>query len=299
MSALKVIVKYEYLADIRSKNFWIQTTVFPIIIMLLSALVVYLNISPQHSVHNTSHSANVAPLILSPSDLGMTVGSLLFFFLLLFGTMIFSRVKREKTNRLSEIFASSVSGKDMMLGKILSVALLGITQIIVWFAVALLVLAFTENISVLRMICLPHQDINSIIPVLSCIAFLVGGYIFYASLFAVCGALTGPDGENHSYLNALTTILLVSYYIGQSAANDPNSLLSQVCSFVPFTSTIVSSVMATSGDTSLWLTLARLVVLFATSTVSLSLAGKVYKATIMMKGKKISPSDIITFLKIK
>ena len=131
------------------------------------------------------------------------------------------------------------------------------------------------------------------------IIFFVGGYIFYGSLYAAVGALTDKNNENQEYMTIITFILLASFYIGIYAVDNPTSSLTQWCSYIPMTSPTIAAVGAISGDMPIWQTLLSVIILYATAILSLSFAGKIYTSALLLKGKKLTPKDILIFLKSK
>ncbi len=300
MSALKTILKYEYIDSLKGKTFWIQTILFPILIIAFTFIMVY-HLSDGSEQSQVMYSEPYSTTVLDGKSLGIAIASALDLFLLIYGALIFNRVKKEKTSRLAEILASSVSGRDLMLGKIISSGLLGLTQIFVWFlitTVALLIIDHNQAVTLLNSeyVSLSFNDLLSILWI---IPFFIAGYCFYAALYAICGAISGSDNENHGYLNFLTVIILISYNVCQGITSEPNSLLANVCSFIPFSSPMIAPIFAIQGSASTWLTIIRLLVLSGFGIINIKFAGKIYMATLMMKGKKLSPSDLIKLYKMQ
>lgn len=300
MSALRTILKYEYIDSLKGKTFWIQTILFPILIIAFSFIMVY-HLSDGSEQSQVMYNEPYSSPVLDGKSLGIAIASALDLFLLIYGALIFNRVKKEKTSRLAEILASSVSGRDLMLGKIISSGLLGLTQIFVWFlitTVSLLIIDHNQTVSLLNSDFV-SLSINDLLSILWIIPFFIDGYCFYAALYAICGAISGSDNENHGYLNFLTVIILISYNVCQGITSEPHSLLANVCSFIPFSSPMIAPIFAIHGTASTWLTITRLLVLSGFGIINIKFAGKIYMATLMMKGKKLSPSDLIKLYKMQ
>lgn len=300
MSALRTILKYEYIDSLKGKTFWIQTILFPILIIAFSFIMVY-HLSDGSEQSQVMYNEPYSSPVLDGKSLGIAIASALDLFLLIYGALIFNRVKKEKTSRLAEILASSVSGRDLMLGKIISSGLLGLTQIFVWFlitTVSLLIIDHNQTVSLLNSDFV-SLSINDLLSILWIIPFFIAGYCFYAALYAICGAISGSDNENHGYLNFLTVIILISYNVCQGITSEPHSLLANVCSFIPFSSPMIAPIFAIHGTASTWLTITRLLVLSGFGIINIKFAGKIYMATLMMKGKKLSPSDLIKLYKMQ
>ncbi len=94
-------------------------------------------------------------------------------------------------------------------------------------------------------------------------------------------------------------LLLISMYVGQFAVDNGNSAITQVCSFIPFTAPSVCTVGAFSGYMPVWETALQCLFLYAWAFMALSFSGKIYTSSILLKGRKFSPKDIMLFLKTK
>lgn len=299
MSKLGLIIKNEYLTDIRSKSFWISTIVAPI---ALCAFGIFGGImaaesdsfgSVMEAMPTTPDSDTMTPAKVA----GMLLGLFLTLFLMMYGSGIYNKVRTEKCNRIVEILATCVDGKTMMLAKIISAGLTGLTQMALWGAIIFVILGglmivFTPDIS---LGFLSHGWIW--MALLWTLLFFIGGYIFFGSLYAACGAMTDKDNENQMYMTILTMFLLGSFYIGQYAVDHGDNVFSVVCSFIPFTSPTIGCVNAVTGVAPIWQTILSLVVLYVFAIFGLIIAGKIYSCSLLLKGKNFTPKDIITFIK--
>ncbi len=299
MSQLGLIIKNEYLTEIRSKSFWVATLVTPIIMGAFSIFMGYIMAQSE----TTSKIAN--PTAPDPNEMtgaqaaGMVAGVVLALFLMIYGSQIFAKVKKEKTNRIMEVMATCVTGRTMMLGKVISVGLVGLTQLLAWGVILFFILAgviFIFNIDIPFDILKDPRVINAIIYT---ILFFVGGYIFYGALYAAVGAMSDKDNENQAYMTVLTFLLLGSFYIGMYASTHATSALSIFCAFFPFTAPCVGAVIAIGGDSPLWISLLSIIVLYVFAWIGISFAGKLYTSALLLKGKKLTPGDILTFLRSK
>lgn len=300
MNKLSLIISQEYKTDVTSKSFWISTILVPVLLIGFGVFIGFL--AADSDSFNTMADATTG---MDDKDLsgtqviGMMCGILLTFFVMTYGAIIFNKVKVEKCNRIIEVLATCVTGRTMMLAKIISVGLIGLTQMCVW---GILVVGGLVAVIFLFGVDIPWQDVLSwrVLGIfLWCVGFFLGGYVFYGSLFAACGATTDRNNENQEYMTILTFILLGSFYIGIFAVDHPTSVLAMSCSLIPFTSTTCGVVGAVSGQNPLWFSLLSLAVLWGCSAITLSLAGKIYTSSLLLMGKKLTPKDIITFLKAK
>lgn len=301
MSKLKLIIANEYLTDIRSKSFWIATFVVPFITILFG---VFIGVLMGDSSSFMSLSRDLTPTpeeetMTGEKIIGMLVGIFLVFFIMMYGAQIFNKVKVEKCNRIVEVIATCVDGRTMMFAKIIAVGLIGLTQLFLWFglvAIAAIGLITAFSVDFPWNLLIDGRVFNALI---WSVLYFVGGYTFYGALFAAVGAMTDKNNENQEYVSVLTFILLGSFYIGEYAVDKGDSVLGIACSYIPFTASSVGAVNAITGVVPLWQSTLSVVVLFVFALLSLSFSGKLYTASLLLKGKRFTPRDIIVFLKAK
>lgn len=299
MSQLSLIIKHEFLTDVRSKSFWIGTLVVPVIIIGFSAVFGFLA-SESDTLMKASEKMSTTP---DPEEMtmakvaGMLMGMFLTFFLMIYGAMIFNKVKTEKCNRIMEILSTCVDGRTMMLAKIISVGLIGMVQLLVW--ASFIIIGITVIFMVFPFAIPMELFLNPklYLAFLYMLLYFIGGYILYGSLYAACGAITDKDNENQTYMSVLTFILLGAFYIGQFAVDNGDSAFATACNYIPFTSPTVGTINAISGVSPWWQTVLSMVILYVSAIVCVMFAGKLYRSSMLLKGKQFSPRDIITFIK--
>ena len=299
MEQLKIIVSTEYLTDIRSKSFWISTFIVPIVIILFGGVLGVLMAESDTFTKTVSELPTQpdAEEMTAAKAVGMMAGIFLTFFLMIYGAMIFNKVKTEKCNRIMEIICTSVPGKTLMLGKILSVGLTGLTQLLIW---TLLVFAGVTVFFLIFGFNVPWEYLTAgktSLAITWTLLYFIGGYVLFGSLYAACGAITDKDNENQAYMTVITFILLGAFYLGEFAVDNGDSTLAIVCSYIPFTSPTVGTVAAVSGAAPIWQISTSLAVLYVCAFFSVALAGKLYRSSMLLKGKQFTPKDIITFLR--
>lgn len=299
MEQLKIIVSTEYLTDIRSKSFWISTFLVPFIIFLFGGVLGVL-MAESDTFMNTMNKMPTQPdaeEMTAAKGVGMLAGIFLTFFLMIYGAMIFNKVKTEKCNRIMEIICTSVSGRTLMLGKILSVGLVGLTQLLIW---ALMIFAAVTFFIIIFGANVPWEYLSNgktYLAITWTFLYFIGGYVLFGSLYASCGAITDKDNENQAYMTVITFILLGAFYLGEFAVDNGDSTLAVVCSYIPFTSPTVGTVGAVSGSLPIWQIATSLAVLYASAFFCVMIAGKLYRSSMLLKGKQFSPKDIVTFLR--
>lgn len=299
MEQLKLIVATEYLTDVRSKSFWISTFLVPFVIVIFGGVIGFL-MAQSDTFTNTINDLPTQP---DPTEMtlakgvGMMAGIFLTFFLMIYGAMIFNKVKTEKCNRIIEIICTSVPGKTLMLGKILSVGLTGLTQLLIW---ALMIFAGVTFFFLIFGFDVPWDYLTAgktYLAITWTLLYFIGGYVLFGSLYAACGAITDKDNENQAYMTIITFILLGAFYLGEFAVDNGDSTLAIVCSYIPFTSPTVGTVGAVSGSLPIWQIATSLAVLYLSAFFSVTIAGKLYRSSMLLKGKQFTPKDIVTFLR--
>lgn len=251
--------------------------------------------------------------IARASILGGIMGILIYSVIFIYGMMVMRSVMEEKTNRISEVMVSSVRPIQLMLGKIIGVGAVGITQLLIW-AILIPTLTFLSGIifgfghssPVPAGVEMPSQDdtqtmmamLQSVLTfnyakVISFfILFFIGGYMLYASLFAAVGSAVGDDlGESQSLTIPITIPVVLSFYIALSVINNPESSLAFWASMFPLFSPIVMTTRL-AFDPPLWQILLSLFILFASCVGVAWVAGRIYRVGILMYGKKVSFKEL-------
>ena len=248
------------------------------------------------------------------TGIGYFTGMLIYIILLVYGTMVMRGVMEEKTNRIAEVIISSVKPFQLMFGKIFGIALVGLTQFILW---AVLIISINIILGVwlgnfmTGMEGMPGQDpaemskamerSQVIFEQLSRFdfagAFIVftlyflGGYFLYASLFAAIGSVVNDENDTQSLTFPVMLPIIISVFIMMRAVEQPQGYLAFWGSIIPFTSPVVMPAMYAFNGFSLNLVLS-LVLLLLTVMGAIWMAGKIYRTGILMYGKKITLKEI-------
>ncbi|GHT78750.1 ABC transporter permease [Bacteroidia bacterium] len=248
-------------------------------------------------------------------SLCMALGLTIYLFIFLFSSQVMRGVLEEKTNRIVELIITSISPVKFMAGKIIGIALLGLTQIVCWIALlygfTFLLSNFQDLSASGNMGNIMNQRINPddvsqilnnlnlidfdvIIPAF--VFFFVGGYLLYASIFAAIAATANYSDDIQQVTMIVTIPLILSIIILSNTINSPDSAISYWFSIIPFTSPIVMMGRVVYGVP---LQDILLSMLFLTATVAfiIWLSGKIYKTAILYSGKKIKFFEIISWLK--
>ncbi len=305
MNKLRLIVINEYKTAVGSKSFWIMTFVIPLA-MVGFGLVMGFAMSDSTSYMSVMDSINESTG-LTPEEEGMTAakalammtGLLLTMAMMVCGSQIMQMVRQEKTNRIMEFLATCVPGRTMLTAKIISVALIGLTQLLLWGA---LILLFGIGFIIVLDIDIPWRYLlhplvwKSLIWI---ILYFAGGYMMFSALFAACGAITDSNNENQQYFTVLVMCVLASMYIGMYAVDHPMSVTAQVCAYFPLTSPTVGAVNAITGEVPVWNSILSLIVLYACAYGAILIGGKIYASSMLLKGSSLTPKAIMAFIKAK
>ncbi len=275
-----------------------------------------IGISPQ-TINDTEKELSSITNLVS-SGLGMAVGMLLFLVIMIFGTQVMRGVNEEKLNRIVEVLISSVKPIELMLGKVIGIGLVGLTQFAIWGILGLILsvgamaffgydagigdmasnemaadaMANPELQSKMSNVLKELMSINwAIILPLYLVYFLLG-YVMYASIFAAVGAAAGDDvNEAQSLTTVVMVPLAAAFYIAISAAQSPDSTLAVWASIIPFTAPVVMPVRLASGPPA-WQIILSVVLCVLFVLFLVWLAARIYRVGIMMYGKKASFKEI-------
>ena len=253
---------------------------------------------------------------------GGAAGYLLFMFIIIYGNMIMRSVIEEKTSRIIEVIISSVKPIKLLLGKILGTSLAGVTQFLAWVILLGLFSVIASSIFGIDPGSMPQQQealaqadaaggMESIVQdvfveisnlpianlVVMFLLFFVGGYLLYASLYAAIGAAVDSETDTQQFMLPLLMPLILAVYVGFfTVIDNPHGTVSQVFSYIPFTSPVVMLMRIPFG-VPLWQQIISVVILFATFIGTVWFASKIYRVGILMYGKKASYKELAKWLK--
>lgn len=241
--------------------------------------------------------------------LGTFMMLILYIFIMLYGQMVMTSIIEEKNNRVLELVVSSVKPNDLMLGKILGIGAVAITQILIW---AVLLMACTLWVMPLVINAAAASDDPTIVQAISqlgdpafmaqllgfMVLFLIGGYLFYSSIYAAIGSAV-DNIQDASQLQSVAIVpIILAFIISMSVVTDPNSGLAFWSSLIPFTSPMVMMARMPFGIP-VWEAILSVVILFASFFGMIWVAAKIYRVGIFMYGKKPSVAELIRWTRYK
>jgi len=234
------------------------------------------------------------------SVVGTIFTFLIYMFIFVYGAMVMQGVMEEKTNRIVEVIVSSVKPFDLMMGKLIGIGLVGMTQFGIWIAVFLCVsfsgALASSSLGMLQAINVLFNTVNMTEIFLYFLLFFAGGYLMYASLFAAIGAMVNSQEDTQQYMMPITLLIIFAIYAGIFSAQNPDGPLAFWTSIIPLTSPIVMMVRVPFG-VPFWQMLLSVTLLAVTVILTVMLAAKIYRVGILMYGKKPTYAEIIKWLK--
>lgn len=258
--------------------------------------------------------------------LGVFSGVLIYFFIFMFGAQVMRGVMEEKSNRIVEVIVSSVKPFQLMMGKIIGIALVGMTQFLLWIILTLtLVGVFQTGMgsgelsSGLKMLTeqklaaggeatsqMAHFAVAQVgevlatidfrVMILSFLFFFLAGYLLYASLFAAIGGAVDHDADAQQFMLPVSLPLIFSVVMTGIIANHPDGALAFWLSMIPFTSPVIMMLRIPFG-VPWWQIGVSAGILLLTFVLTTFVAGKIYRIGILIYGKKVNYVTLWKWLK--
>ena len=261
------------------------------------------------------------------SILSMILGIFLFIFITLFGSMVMSAVIEEKASRVVEVLVSSVKATELMFGKIIGIALVALTQFLLWIVLSAAIIGVggavigldalqeqdaagmvtamsgldTDQLDAMTAQAVMPDDLTVVVGTLRNLPFgqllglfviyFVFGYLLYASMFAAIGSAVENEGDTQQLQLPLTIPLMLAYIIALYAFRAPDSSVAFWGSIIPFTSPIVMISRLPFGVPA-WEIILSVVLLVVTFVAMAWVSAKIYKVGILMFGKKSTWKDL-------
>ncbi len=259
--------------------------------------------------------------------ISMLLGMVIYMFIAIFGGMVMSSVIEEKSSRVVEVLVSSVKSTELMFGKIIGVALVALTQFLLWVGLTIVIVlvvgalmgpeflsqgaagmsdpamtgmagGMTPPQSEMATVMATLAGLNYLQIILSFIVYFVFGYLLYSSMFAAIGSAVENEGDTQQLSIPVTIPLLIGFFIALYAFKAPDSGVVFWGSMIPFTSPIVMLARIPFGVPA-WQIALSLALLVGTFVLCAWASAKIYKIGILMFGKKSTFKDLWKWLKQK
>ena len=255
--------------------------------------------------------------------ISMFGGFLIYIFIFLYGAMVMRGVMEEKTSRIVEIIISSVKPIQLMMGKIIGIALVGFTQFALWVSLTFIISSAATALLVnpadtnplnmangseiiiqevetnqggLSSVFEQLESINITFLLAMFLFYFIGGYLMYGSLFAAVGSAVDSETDSQQFMLPITIPLIFSFIALQTILENPDSSLAFWCSIIPFTSPIVM-MGRLPFDPPLWELGLSMVLLIVGFIFTSWLAGRIYRVGILMYGQKVNYKTLWKWIK--
>ena len=268
--------------------------------------------------------------------LSILSGVLIYFFIFMYGAQVMRGVIEEKTNRIIEVIISSVKPFQLMMGKIVGIAMVGLTQFLLWIVLTFAIVTVVQTImmpSDTELIAQQMQvksimdngentdsninlsqtnpddmneNISDAFKIVSNINwglmlgafffYFIAGYLLYASLFAAVGAAVDSEADTQQFMMPITIPLILGMVMLQSIVQNPDGDLAFWFSIIPFTSPIIMMARLPFSVPE-WQVFLSMGVLILTFLLTTKFAAKIYRVGILMYGKKVSYKELWKWLK--
>lgn len=254
-------------------------------------------------------------------EVGLAIfgGIMIYFFIFLFGAQVLKGIMEEKSNRIVEVIISSVKPFQLMMGKIIGIAMVGLTQFVLWIILTGTFLGIIQlgvfgsetnagmqmmnqqtqlmqqnaesiesaNINQFAMVSEILDSINFQVMIFSFIFYFLGGYLLYSSLFAAIGGAVDHEADTQQFMLPVSIPLIFSVMMSGVIVNQPDSSLSIWMSMIPFTSP-VSMMMRIPFGVPYWQIGLSMGLLIFGFIITTWMAGKIYRTGILLYGQKVN-----------
>jgi ABC-2 type transport system permease protein len=238
--------------------------------------------------------------------IGIVFNVIIYMFIMMYGGMVMQAVMEEKTGRVVEIMVSSVHPFDLMMGKIIGIGLVGLTQLAVWGILGGILLGVGGMMAgpdegqqqVFAALMVDLQSVNILETAFFFVVYFIGGYLLYGSFFAAIGSAINHPEDAQPFMAPVMILLIFALYIGIYSMDNPDGPVAWWCSFIPLTSPIVM-LMRISNEIPLWEKILSVVLLYATATGFVRISAKIYRVGILIYGKKPSFGELMKWISFR
>jgi ABC-2 type transport system permease protein len=204
--------------------------------------------------------------------------------LLTYGFWVATGVVEEKSSRVIEILLSTIRPKDLLAGKVIGLGLLGLGQLLIVALFGLILAAATGSVDV-------NGDL--VVAIALSLVWFVLGYAFYASAYAVAGAMVPRQEEIQSSTTPLTMLILVSLFVGFAVNDNPDGTLGHITAFIPPMAPVTMPSRIILGAAPAWEIAASVALMIASTVLLIPFAGRIYAAVVLRTGSAVKLRDAI------
>jgi ABC-2 type transport system permease protein len=231
----------------------------------------------------------------------------MYMLVIIYGQSIMQSVLEEKRDRIVELIVSSIRARDLLIGKIAALGAAGLLQMLVWVTTAAILI--TNSAAIAGLFGADDATVQAItavqlfpdLPLSTAIlflAFFLGGFLLFATLFAVIGSIVTNTQEAQQYVLLVIMPFVIGLFIAMPAAENPDSAIAVVGSIVPLTTAMVMPVRMVMSNVGWGEVLLALALLYGTAAAIVWLASKIYRVAIFATGKKASFQELLHWMRM-
>ncbi len=234
-------------------------------------------------------------------SLAYFMGIILYMAILIYGINVMSSVLEEKTTKIVEVLVSSLRPFQLLLGKVIGVGAVSIFQFLIWGVSTRLLISQRRHLlgerglgEASQVFQLPHVTAGTAAVF---IAYFLGGFLLYSSMFAAVGAMSSNEQEARQAQQPVTMLLVASFISMFAMLNDPGSALSVTLSMIPFSAPIAMPVRWAAGNLPLHEVALSLGILFVSIIGVTWVAARIYRVGILMTGKRPNLKELVRWVR--
>ena len=231
--------------------------------------------------------------------------------MIVYGQQVLQSVIDEKQTRVLDVIITSCTPFELMMGKILGIAMVAALQIVIWAVLVIGVSSFVMPLLIdpASVQAISDPMMGSAISIFTDVGFLlslfvqllvfaVGGFLFYASMYAAIGSAVDTPQDAAQFNSIIMMPVILAIIVMMNIMNDPNSGLVFWCSMIPFTSPIVMMARIPFGIPA-WQVIVSIIVLFISFFIMTWIAARIFRVGVFMHGKKPTWKDLAAWIKMK
>jgi len=262
--------------------------------------------------------------------IGFIAAIIIYMFIFMYGAQVMRGIIEEKSGRVVEIIVSSVKPFQLMAGKIIGIALVALTQFVMWGVLTVAIILPLQSIlsvknvtesqmtlthsdgmemSKIQELTAPGSNIGNIISslenfnwtlmIITFVFFFIGGYLLYASFFAAIGSAVDNEADTQQFMLPVTIPLILAFILAQTIVRFPDGNIAFWFSIIPLTSPVIMPVRIAADAVPIWELILSMVILVASFIGSVWFASKIYRVGILMYGKKPSYKELWKWMRYK
>lgn len=271
------------------------------------------------STNSTGETQTKETNVVASMVVGGIASGAIYILVILYGSMVMRGIVEEKTNRIVEVIVSTVQPFQLMMGKIIGIAGVGLTQLLIWLVLGLtLVIGVSivfggqmagdvppealeaaqsgEAVQLARDITKALDELNLSALLISFLFYFIFGYLMYAALFGAVGAIVDQETDSQQFTLPVLMPLIIAFMVIGQVISEPNGSIAFWFSMIPLTSPVVMMMRVPfiGWSWELFLSMFLLVLGFL---ATIWLAARIYRIGILMYGKKPTFKDLIKWIK--